>query len=235
MLLWVLGGFAALVLLVIVCLAGLGFYMVHKAKQAGLDPELMKRNPGLAVAKMAVTANPDVQIVSSNDSSGTMVIRDKKTGKVATLKFDPARKSMVVIDDQGKESRITADANAGTLQLESGDTSMKIGANADKAPPWVPVYPGASPQNTMSINEKGKLHGTFAFTSKDSPDKVMNFYADQMTTAGMKVTRTSSDGGSGGIVAGSQDNDARSVLVTVSSDSDGAKVSVTYDDKQKEQ
>lgn len=236
-LLWILGGFATLVLLVIVCLAGLGFYMVHKARQAGLDPELMKRNPGLAVAKMAVTANPDVQIVSSNDSSGTMVVRDKKTGKVATLKFDPARKSMVVIDDQGKESRITADANAGTLQLESGDTSMKIGANADRAPSWVPVYPGVTPQNTMSMNEKGKLHGTFVFSSKDSADKVMSFYADQLTAAGLKVTRTAStsDGNSGGVVAGNQDNDARSVVVTVSSESDGAKVSVTYDDKQKEQ
>ena len=76
-LLWILGGFAGLVLFLIVCGAGLGFYMVHKARQAGMDTELMRKNPALAMAKMTVTANPDVQIVSSNDSAGTMVVRHK--------------------------------------------------------------------------------------------------------------------------------------------------------------
>jgi hypothetical protein len=236
-LLWIIGGFAALVILVIVAVAGLGFYVVHKARQAGMDPELMKKNPALAVAKMAVTANPDVQMISSDDSAGSMVVRDKKTGKVTTLKFDAAKKTMVVIDDQGKEARITADTNAGTLQIQSADSSMKIGGNADKAPPWVPVYPGVTAQSTMSIHEKGKQSGTFVFDSKDSPEKLMSFYADELTSAGMKVTRTttSGNGSSGGMVAGSQDNDARSVVVTVSGESDGTKVSVTYSEKQKEQ
>jgi hypothetical protein len=234
-LLWIIGGFAALVLLIIVAVAGLGFYMMHKAKQAGLDPELMKKNPALAVAKMAVTANPDVQMVSSNDSAGTMVVRDKKTGKVTTLRFDSAKKSMVVIDDQGKQARITA--NAGTLEVQSADGSMKLGANADKAPSWVPVYPDATPQSTMSMNEKGKQSGTFVFVSKDSPEKVLNYYADQLTSAGMKVTRTTttSDGNSGGIVTAAKDTDSRTVVVTVSGESDGTKASVTFSDQQKEQ
>jgi hypothetical protein len=236
-LLWIVGGFAALVILVIVAVAGLGFYVVHKAKQAGIDPELMKKNPALAAAKMAVTASPNVQMVASDDSAGTMVVRDKKTGKVTTLKFDAAKKSMVVIDDQGKEARITADTNAGTLQIQSADTSMKIGRNADQAPSWVPLYPGVAAQNTMSLNEKGRQSGTLAFDSKDSPEKVMSFYAEQLTSAGMKVTRTtaSGNGTNGGMVTGSQDNDARTVLVTVSGENEGAKVSVTYSEKQKEQ
>jgi hypothetical protein len=236
-LLWIIGGFAALVFLVIVAVAGLGFFFMHKAKQAGLDPELMKKNPALAVAKMAVISNPDVQMVSSNDSAGTMVIRDKKTGKVTTLKFDAAKKSMIVIDDQGRQARISADTNAGTLEVQSADGSVKLGGNADKAPGWVPVYPGTTPQNTMSVNEKGKQSGTYVFVSQDSQEKLLSYYTDQLTSGGMKVTRTTttSDGNSGGIVTGTQDNDSRSVIVTVGTASDGTKVSVTYSDKQKEQ
>ena len=33
-------------------------FVVNKAKQAGLDPDLIKKNPALAAAKLAVAANP---------------------------------------------------------------------------------------------------------------------------------------------------------------------------------
>ena len=236
-LLWIVGGFAALVLLVIVAIAGLGFFMMHKAKQAGLDPELLKKNPALAMAKMAVTANPDVQMISSNDSAGTMVVRDKKTGKVTTLKFDPAKKSMVITDDQGKQARITADASSGTVEMQGPEGTVKIGANSDKAPAWVPVYPGASPQNTMSVDEKGKQSGTYVFVSKDGPAKVLDYYAEQLTSAGMKLTRTTTgqDGSTGGIVSASAESEGRTVLVTASGESDGTHVSVTFDEQKKEQ
>lgn len=234
-LLWIFGGLAALVLLVVVCLAGLGFFMMHKARQAGLDPELMRKNPALAAAKMVVIANPDVQLVSSNDASGTMVVRDKKTGKLTTLKFDAANKKMVVTDDQGKTVTATLDSNAGTVKMESEDGTVKIGANADKAPAWVPVYPGSTPQNTISVSGKGeqKQSGTYVCVVKDDPAKVLSYYAGQLTAAGMKLTRTTSgeDAKSGGIVSG-EDN-GRSVIVTVSADSEGTHVSVMYSDKSK--
>src|ERR1041385_8293333 len=50
--LWIVGVFVALIIFVIVAMAGLGFFFLHKAKQAGLDPELIRKNPGLAAAKM---------------------------------------------------------------------------------------------------------------------------------------------------------------------------------------
>ena len=68
--LWIVGIFAGLVVLVIVAAAAVGFFVIHKAKQAGLDPELMKKNPVLAAVKFSVAANPDVELVSSNDSLG---------------------------------------------------------------------------------------------------------------------------------------------------------------------
>lgn len=229
--LWIVGVFAALVIFVIVALAGLGFFFMHKAKQAGLDPELIRKNPGLAAAKMVVMNNPQLQVVSSNDNTGTMVVREKKSGKTTTLKFDAAKKTMVVIDDQGKQASITADTDSGTLVMKGDDGTVKIGANANSAPGWVPVYPGVSPQNTMSVEEKGKQSGTYVFASKDSPDKIMSYYSEQLTSAGMKLTTTTA-GSDGGVISANQDGDARTVLVTVSSDTEGTHVSVTYGQKK---
>jgi hypothetical protein len=180
---------------------------------------------------MVVMNNPQLQVVSSNDNTGTMVVRDKKNGKTTTLKFDAAKKTMVVIDDQGKQASITADTNSGTVELKGEDGTVKIGANANSAPGWVPVYPGASPQNTMSVDDKDKQSGTYVFASKDSPDKIMSYYSQQLTAAGMKLTTTTT-GSEGGVISANHDGDARTVLVTVSPDSEGTHVSVTYSQKK---
>ena len=40
-----------------------GYFIMHKAKQAGLDSGLLSKNPFYAAAKMAATMNPDVETV----------------------------------------------------------------------------------------------------------------------------------------------------------------------------
>lgn len=252
-LLWIFGGCATIVVLGILVVAGVFFFAMHKAKQAGLDPDLMKKNPVLALAKMGVAGNPDLEMLSSNDDAGTIVVRDKKTGKVATLKFDPEKKSMevldengkattmrfdstknslVVTDDKGKTATITAD-NSG-LQVNSADGSFKMGAGADKAPDWVPVYPGAAPQATYSASSTTEQTGSYAIETKDSVDKVMSYYAGQLKSAGFNVTNTTtnSNGKTAGMVSGTSEGDKRTVLVMVGSEDTGTKVSVTFHSKK---
>jgi hypothetical protein len=97
-LLWVVGIVVGLILICFASCAVIGFYAMHRMKQAGFNSDLMKTNPGLAGAKMAVTMNPDTEIISSDDKAGTIVVRDKKTGKVVTMKFDQQKKTMVITD-----------------------------------------------------------------------------------------------------------------------------------------
>src|SRR5208337_3613026 len=128
-LLWVVGIVVGLILISFASCAVLGFYAMHKVKQAGFDSDLMKKNPALASAKMAVTTNPDTEIVSSDDNAGTIVVRDKKSGKVTSMKFDPQNKSMVIIDESGKTTTMTTTgegANAG-IEMKSSEGTMKIG------------------------------------------------------------------------------------------------------------
>src|SRR5258708_36007930 len=173
-------------------------------------------------------------MVSSNDDAGTMVVRDKKTGKMTTLKFDAEKKTMVVTDDQGKTATITANTEQGNLEMKGPEGTIKIGNNSDKAPGCVPVYPGSTPQNTMSVSANGKQSGTYVFVTQDAPDKVLSSYADALKTSGMTASTTSNntDGKVSGIVTGSDQDHKRSVLVTVSQETDGTHVSVTFEEKK---
>ena len=235
-LLWVVGIVAALFLLSLGTCAVAGFYAMHKARQAGFDSALIQKNPALATAKMAVTMNPDVELVSSDDAAGTIVVRDKKTGKVTTMKFDPQKKSMVIIDENGKSATLTASgegANQG-LEVKSSEGTMKIGAGADKAPDWVPVYPGSSPQSTFSASNAGEQSGSYTFTTSDAADKVISFYSDNLKAHGFEVSNmTSNTGGkTGGMVTGEDKASKRSVVVTLGGEDDGTHVNVTFTVKQ---
>jgi hypothetical protein len=254
--LWILGIFAAFVVLIIVLVVAGGLFVMHKAKQAGLDPDLMKKNPVLAVAKLTVAGNPDLEMVSSDDSSGTIVVHDKKTGKnstmrvdpdkrimvvtddqgkTVTMKLDPSNNRLVVTDDQGKTATISADTQSGSLEVKSSDGgNVKFGGAADKAPDWVPAYPGSNPQNTFSANNAGELGGTYSFLTNDAADKVMSYYGDALKSGGFTVstTTTNANGKVGGFVAGQNDTAKRSVTVTVGPENDGTRVAVIYSEKK---
>lgn len=247
--LWILGIFAGLAILFVIGIVGLGFFFVHKAQQ-------MKKNPALALAKMAVTGNPDTELISSDDDAGTIVVKDKKTGKTVTMKFDPERKTMVVTDEngktgsmrldtdkgslvvtdaQGKTSTITANGQTGSVQVNGADGStVKMGANADKAPAWVPVYPGSSPQSTFSSSSAKEQSGTYTFVAADTPDKILSYYEGALKAGGMRTSNTLSttNGKVTGFVSGSAAGDKRSVMVTVSGETDGSHVGVVFSSKE---
>jgi len=233
---WILGIVLGLILIGFGSCAVIGFYAMHKVKQAGFDADLAKKNPALAGAKMAVAMNPDAEIVSSDDSAGTITVRDKKTGKVVTMKFDPEKKSMVITDEKGQTTSMTTTgegANAG-IEMKSSEGTMKIGASSDKAPGWVPVYPGSSPQNTFSASSGGEQSGSYTFTTSDAADKVIAFYGDALKSGGFAVSNmtTSSEGKTGGMVSGEDKANKRSVVVSIGTESDGTHVNVTFSVKQ---
>ena len=223
-LLRIIGIIVGLVLLTFGSCAVIGFYAMHKVRQAGLDPDLMKKNPGYTGAKMAVSMNPDVEIVSSDDRSGTIVVRDKKTGKTTSMKFDPDKKTLVVTDENGKTATMTTSGEGATggMEVKSSEGTMKIGANADKAPDWVPSYPGSSPQDTYSATNPNEQTGAFTFPTSDAPEKVISFYEDQLKSRGFTVSKMTgpSEGKTGGMVSGQDKANHRNVVATVGTEND---------------
>jgi hypothetical protein len=91
--------------------------LVHQARQADIDPELIRRNPGLATAKIFAAANPDADVVSTNENAGTITIRDRKTGRVVTMTFDEAKAGQFRFSAQGE--------NGGAAAGNTGPVAMK--------------------------------------------------------------------------------------------------------------
>jgi len=227
-LLWILGGIAVLLFGITLTCGAIGFFVMHKVKQAGFDSDLMKSNPGLAMTKMVAAMNPNAEIVSTNDRAGTVTIRDKTNGKTVTLKFDPDKKTMVVIDEDGKESsvKITGDGQNGAVEVHSSEGSMKFGAAAgNQAPAWVPVYPGSSPQGTFSSQTAEGNQQSFTFKTSDAPAKVLAYYQGQLKSSGFNVNMATG-GDQGGMVQAEDATKKRTIVVTIGPDSGGAVANV---------
>jgi hypothetical protein len=228
---WILGGIAIFLFAITLTCGIVGYLGMRMIKNAGFDSELMKKNPGLAMAKMVTAVNPDYETVKTNDREGTIVVREKSTGKVVTWKFDPATQKMVVITDDGKQASVTFDKNGVSAQSADG-SSVKFGdAAGNNAPSWVPVYPGASPQGTMSSSSAEGTQNTFTFNSKDSASKIITFYSDQLKAAGFSINMTTTTD-QGGMVQASDDSKKRTIVVTVGTSADGTQTGVTSIEKK---
>src|SRR2546427_9566717 len=101
-LVWVIAGCGTFVVIGIIAVFLGGYFVWNKAKEAGLDPELMQKRPALAVAKMMVAANPDVELVSVDDEKGLITVKDRKTGETLTVDLDEAQQGRLVFKQEGK-------------------------------------------------------------------------------------------------------------------------------------
>ena len=226
----IVGGLAVMVL---VTCGVVGLYFYRSVKTA-FDPELMRTNPGLAMTKMAVAMTPGIEVVRYNERTGTIAVRDKKTGQMSTLKFDPASKQLVITDDNGKEVTVSTqgDGSSGSVQVSSAEGTVKFGAGAgNKAPAWVPVYPGSTPQGTFASQTPDGDSSAFTFTTKDSASKVLSYYQDQLKSAGFSVTLVASSD-QGGAVQGEDSGKKRTITVTVGTSGDGTRASILTIEKK---
>jgi hypothetical protein len=215
---WVLGGCGVIVVLGVLAVVGTGFFVAKKVADAGVDTDLLKKNPVLAAAKIAIAANPEVELVSMDEDRGILTIREKSTGKTITLNAEDIKNGKISFEDEATGEKVS------------------VGVDAEaKLPAWVPSYPGSKPEGAISAtggeNEGGMVH----FKTADPAAKILAFYTDELKKAGYKITATMqgvAGGGTGGMVAGENAATKKSVMVTLSSSSEGTDVAVTYGSKK---
>jgi hypothetical protein len=236
-LVWILVAVLGLFVLFGVAVVGGGFFLVHKAKQAGFDPELMRNNPGLATAKLLVATNPDLELVSTDDRRGIVTIRQKSSGKIMTMNFDDMKRGKFTFKEDGKDA-VTLEAHGsgdtGSFQMKSGSESLTMGASRATFPAWIPAYPNSKPMSTFSMNGKEGTSASFQFQTQDAPKDVVAFYESGLKQTGFRITATTtseSAASSGGLVSGDDSANKRAVLVTVGTGNQGTTVSVTYSQK----
>lgn len=230
---WILIGCGSFLVLGIIVVAIGGWFVYNKAKEAGLDPELMEKNPAMATAKFITALNPDIEIVSVDDDKGMITFREKKTGKTVTVNLDDAMDGKIQFSEDGKEL-VTIDANggeSGSVEIKSDKGSVKIGQGSSQdIPAWFPSYPGSAPEGTFSIQTPEGHTTSFRFVTKDSVERVSSFYEDELRETGLKVTTsTTRQAGAMGssIVTGKERNSGgRTAVVTAISSASGTQVTV---------
>lgn len=208
--LWILLGCGGLILLIILLLVALFAFGWYKAKQAGLDPDLIRRNPAVAMVKMAVAANPDAELVSIDEKRGIVTVRDKKTGKTVTLNFEDVKKGRISFEGEGGEK-------------------LSIGS-AVTLPEWFPSYAGVTPQSTYSVSDATSESAGFQFTTRDSPAQVLEFYESGLKKSGLNVSTLKQD--QGGIITARDDAEQREATVTITASDAGTNVIGTFKSKK---
>jgi hypothetical protein len=197
---WILGGCGTVLVLGVLVVAGVLWWGYSKAKEAGLDPELMQKSPAMAAAKIMAAANPDIEVVSADEASEMITLRDKRSGETITISLSELRDGKITFTNpEGKEVVVDAQADAqrATIEMKSaeGTATYGTGGQAD-LPSWLPKYPGITPQGVFSAKSGSEVNGSFAFTTTDSVDQILAFYEDGLKAGGFKVnTNVMREGG----------------------------------------
>jgi len=224
-LVWVLAGCGGLIVI-----AALIFGVIaYKARQFVSSAQ---RNPAYATARLMAAANPDIEVLSTDEDRGTMTIRNKKTGETLTINLKDAAKGKFVFEQNGKKAEISAQGSGdkGSFEIKSSEGSMKFGTDG-KAPDWVPAYPGSTPKGVFSSQGPKGLAGSYTFTATDSIEQVARYYEDALKKAGLAVTTNSvqQNGATGmSIISGEDTANKRKAVVTATPSQGGTTVSITF-------
>jgi len=220
-------------LLVLGGVVGVGGYFAKKAA------DKFQKNPTMAAAEMVVRLNPDLELVSSDEKTNTLTIKDKKTGEVTTISADDAKNGKLTIKtDKGTATFDANSKDGGSLKVtdDKGQvTTMNAGAGTPQnLPTWLPVYPGGKVQGTFDTTTAEGRSATFTVTSTDSATKVLEFYKSQLEGAGLKVEKStfSANGQDGGTVTGKSADDKRQANVLIGSANGQTSATVTFQEKK---
>lgn len=215
-LVWILGGCGVLVVLVLIIVLALGFFVRRKLKAAG-------DNPAMVAAEIMVRANPELELVSSDYTKGTLTVRNKKTGDVLTFDASEAQKgNFRFTNEKGEEVNVSGSDGKMHIQTEKGEATFGAGASTE-LPAWAPTYPGATSEGVMdSTSDKGRQVSLILKTG-DSVKQVVDFYEANLKSGGFKVSTIRT--GEGGMVTGEDKAAHRNIHVMVGKE--GAQTSAT--------
>jgi len=234
-------GVVAVVGIIIIAIAVIsgGLFLSKKAKEAGFDADLLRKNPALATAKMVVAANPELELVSVDEKSGTLTVRNKETGETLTADFNDIRKGRITFKtDKGEELTFSTEEAGVKAEVkdEKGEVeSIEFGTSAEesKIPDWIPLYEGELSISFTSSAGEGRT-GTFSIETDASPEDVRDFYVSQLEKLGFSLETSSSETDTTHMINifSSDEENQRELMVNVLQEEEGLTlITLQYQEK----
>lgn len=235
---WAGIGCGVILLLGIIVTVILGAFGLHwlggKAKE-------FEANPAMATAKLMVKANPEVELVDSDEEAGTLTVRNKKTGEVVTVDLDEIEEGRISFESDGETTTMGMEEGEDgqgsfTVRGKDGKARFRVGAGgAEDLPAWLPRYEGVEPQGTYFSASGGTVNGGYSFATADDVDDVIAYFREELEDAGMSETGNSNTtSGSSRFSNLSYEGDGRTVTLVVTSDGDETNVIVSYSAPEEE-
>lgn len=225
-LMYVLFGCGGVLVVALAAAIALGLFVRQKAGDVG-------RNPAMAAAKMVAALNPDIEVVSADEASGRITLREKKTGKTITMDFRDVQKGRISFEGDGGERveiESEGEGKSGTFRMKTPEGELRAGAGSlASLPSWVPVCPGAAPGEAFSAQSVEERTGTVHLKCRGPVEEVAAFYERQLKAAGMKVQRQAVLAGEANmVILGGQGRSGEELNVTVMSTDEGTAAHLVY-------
>jgi hypothetical protein len=232
---WIGIGCGVIILIGFIALGAIGFFVKKKVEQ-------YKDNPAMAAAELAIRANPDLELVSSDPKAGSLTVKDKKTGEVTTFKAEDLENGKFSITTKDGTTKIDAsgakDGQGATFKVTDDKGQEQVstfGATAPQnLPSWVPTYPGGAVQGTFDTTGPQGRSAAFSVSTTDTTEKVIDWYESQLKGNGLEVQKSTynANGQTGGMVSGKSGDEKRTVTVMIAAAEGKTQATVTFEEKK---
>ena len=164
---WILIGCGGLLLIGLLGMGACSFFVANKVKD-------FADNPAKNAAEMIVWANPDLEMVGTDDEAETITIRSKETGEEMTFDWSEIQDGNFSVSSGEGEFRVDAsggeDGAVVTMKGKDGETTQVFGGGSEAdIPAWIPMASGATDvQSTFSMRNENQTSGAFTYKTSAS-------------------------------------------------------------------
>lgn len=225
-LMYALFGCGGVLVVALAAAIALGLFVRQKAGDVG-------RNPAMAAAKMVAALNPDIEVVSADEASGRITLREKKTGKTVTMDFRDVQKGRIRFEGEGGERveiESEGEGKSGSVRMTTPEGEFRAGRGSLGAlPSWVPLCPGAEPAGAFSAQSVQESTGMVHVKCRGSVEEVAAFCERELKGAGMKVERQAIlTGAANMVILKGERRGGESVNATILSTDEGTVAQLVY-------
>jgi hypothetical protein len=228
---WVGIGCLVVVVLGLGTCYALGRMATNKLKEYTDDPNKI----AMTAAKLVIKANPDVELVASDDAAQTLTIRNKKTGEQFTVSVADIRDGKLSFEGPDGTSSISiGDGSITASDAEGRETAISLpgGQKAD-LPAWLTLFPGATAEPIMQTSNKRQRSGSYVVTSGGTLQEVADHYERAFEAAGLTADKNVATVGgtlSGASVSGKSADGRRTANVGISDFDVKVRALITYEE-----
>ena len=232
---WVAIGCGALILISFVMMSAVTWFAAKKVKEVASDFE---KDPARSAAEWIVKMNPDLELVESDESSGTITVRQKSTGETATFDWSEFEEGKLEFEAGGEEFSLDlgTDEKTGAMTITTNEGEATFGGGSGKLPAFVPLYPGGSePVSVYSATTNEMASGIATIETEDDVDAVVEHYRTELEAAGYSVDASNYEGSDGSRTAGlnaRHSENESSVNVTASRQEETTQITIQYNGKE---